>query len=220
MKYGQSDHKPPDVPGMRDRLTLVAITVAAVAAVVAVATLGLAESHGRPGLRTSTTGFAGALPPALPFRQIALRDQDGRLVRLSDEHGRVTVLTFMFSTCHDTCPLMAQQIRGALDQLGHDVPVLAVTVDPTHDTRATAKRFVNRQYMTGRMRFLLGTKRQLRPIWKAYAVQPTTPESDHSVYVFVLDRRGIQRVDFPADHLTPEGLEHDIHKLEGETRRQ
>ena len=27
-------------------------------------------------------------------------------------------MTFIYSTCEDTCPLIAQQIRGALDDLG------------------------------------------------------------------------------------------------------
>jgi protein SCO1 len=74
----------------------------------------------------------------------------------------VTVLTFMFSTCHDTCPLMAQQIRGALDQLEHDVPVLTVSVDPAHDTPLTAKRFLRRQYIAGRMRVSWGPGRSSR----------------------------------------------------------
>ena len=31
--------------------------------------------------------------------------------------GKVVVLSPMYSTCEDTCPLTAQQIRGALDDL-------------------------------------------------------------------------------------------------------
>ena len=31
-------------------------------------------------------------------------------------------MTFMYSTCKDTCPLTAQQIRGALDDLGTTCP--------------------------------------------------------------------------------------------------
>ena len=39
-------------------------------------------------------------------------------------------MTFVYSTCKDTCPAQVQSIRGALDELGHDVPVLGVSVDP------------------------------------------------------------------------------------------
>ena len=50
------------------------------------------------------------LPPARPGR--SPRD-DARLPRATS-----VVVTFMYSTCRDVCPLTAQQIRGALDRLG------------------------------------------------------------------------------------------------------
>ena len=123
------------------------------------------------------------------------------------------ILTFMYSTCKDTCPLTAQQIRGALDQLGQDVPTLAISVDPANDTPLNARRFVNRQGLTSRMRFLLGTRAQLAPIWKAYGIEPQTKAFDHSAYVVLVDRNGIQRVGWPVDKLTPEGLAHDLRLL-------
>lgn len=168
----------------------------------------------------AATGFDGSMrPPNIPARDFALPDQDGRPASLAQYRGQVVLLTFMYSTCRDTCPVTAQQIRGALDDVGHDVPALAVSVDPANDSRLNARRFLLRQSMTGRMRFLLGTRAQLAPIWKAYAIQPQTPgasQSDHSAYVLLLDRHGRQRVGFPIGALTPEGLAHDIRKLQSE----
>jgi protein SCO1/2 len=163
-------------------------------------------------------GFAGALSsPDIPVRDFSLRDQDGRPASLREYRGKVVVLTFMYSTCQDTCPVTAQTIRGALDQVGHDVPVLAVSVDPAHDTRDTAERFLVKQSMSaGRMRFLLGSRAQLQPIWKAYGIQPQGRGFEHTAYVAVLDRTGRQRVAFTVDHLTDRNLAHDIRRLESE----
>jgi protein SCO1 len=163
-------------------------------------------------------GFAGALsPPNLPVRDFHLRDQDGKPASIDQYRGKVVVLTFMYSTCQDTCPVTAQTIRGALDQVGHDVPVLAVSVDPAHDTPDTAERFLVKQSMSaGRMRFLLGTRAQLTPVWKAYGVRPQGKGFEHTAYVAVLDKTGRQRVGFPVDHLTDSYLAHDIRKLESE----
>ena len=55
--------------------------------------------------------------------------------------GRPAVVTFLYTTCEDTCPIQAQTIRGALDQLGHDLPALAIAVDPPRDTPQRAKAF-------------------------------------------------------------------------------
>lgn len=163
-------------------------------------------------------GFAGALsPPKVPVRDFNLRDQDGKPASVDEYRGKVVVLTFMYSTCQDTCPVTAQTIRGALDQVGHDVPVLAVSVDPAHDTPDTAERFLVKQSMSaGRMRFLLGTRSQLAPVWKAYGVRPQGKGFEHTAYVAVLDKTGRQRVAFPVDHLTDSYLAHDIRKLESE----
>ena len=67
------------------------------------------------------------------------------------------------------------------------------------------------------MRFLLGTRAQLQPIWKAYGIQPQGKKFDHSTYVLLIDRHGRQRIGFPVQQLTPEGLAHDVRRLQAET---
>jgi protein SCO1/2 len=193
---------------VRARLALlVGATLVLLAALAIVVFAGSAD-------RSSGQGFEGALrPKGIPPADFALRDQDGRAVRLSDYRGRPVILTFMYSTCRDTCPLTAQQIRIALDQLGADVPTLAVSVDPANDTPLNAKRFLAKQSLTGRMRFLLGDRAQLAPIWKSYFIQPQGKGFDHSAYVLLIDRRGVQRVGWPVDQLRPEGLAHDLRLL-------
>lgn len=171
----------------------------------------------RPTYDVAANGFAGALrSPDIPPADFTLRDQDGRRVSLRDTRGRVTVVTFLYSTCKDSCPVVASQIRGALDDLGHDVPVMAISVDPANDTPQSARAFVNKQSLTGRMRFLLGSRAQLAPVWKRFAIRPQGQGFEHSAYVLLIDRRGRQRVAFPFDQLVPEALAHDIARLERE----
>jgi protein SCO1/2 len=156
-------------------------------------------------------------PPGIPPAEFRMRDQDGRTATLGEYRGRVVVVTFLYTTCEDTCPLTAQQIRGALDELGHDVPVLVVAVDPPRDTAALARRFLAEQRVTGRMRFLVGPVGELRRQWRAYGIRRQSDELEHSAHVVVLDKRGVQRIGFPADRVTPDALAHDIALLEGET---
>ena len=163
------------------------------------------------------SGFAGSLRPAIPPSDFTLRDETGRRVSLSDFRGQVTVLTFLYTTCEDTCPVTATTIRGALDDLGHDVPALAVSVDPANDTKRSARRFLSeRRLSSGRMRFLLGARAQLAPVWDAYGIRPQGQDFEHSAYVLLIDRAGRQRVSFPVTRLTSEGLVHDIRALEAE----
>ena len=133
---------------------------------------------------------------------------------MADYRGRTVVMTFVYSTCKDTCPAQVQSIRGALDKLGHDVPVLAVSVDPKQDTRARAKAFLLKQHVTGRVRYVLGTQAQLAPVWRGYGIAQQRGSLDHSAYVVVVDRQGRQRIGFPHSELTPEGLASDLRRLD------
>ena len=141
-------------------------------------------------------------------------------MRLSDYAGRVVILTFLYSTCQDTCPLIAQTIRGALDQLGRPVPAVAVSVDPTDDTPLNARRFLVKQSVVGRLEFLLGTRRALGADLAAFGIAPQTAgqgtRSDHSVDTVLIDAAGRPRIGYQSDLLTPEALVHDIRRLEAE----
>ena len=117
---------------------LYALATLGLCAVAAVTGVWIAES--RSADPQPTSAFAGALrPPDARAPDFRLRDQDGKPVAMADYRGRTVVMTFVYSTCKDTCPAQVQSIRGALDKLGHDVPVLAVSVDPKQDTRGAGE---------------------------------------------------------------------------------
>ena len=192
---------------------LLTLTICAVAAITGVflASRG-ASGNEQPAIGDS--GWAGFVrPPGALAPQFRLRDQDGELATMAEYRGRPVAVTFVYSTCEDTCPALVDQVRGALDDTGADVPLLAVSVDPARDTAASARRFLNERRMTGRARYLLGDQRELAAVWKGYGVQPQTGELDHSATVVLVDSRGRQRVGFPHDQLTPEALAHDIRRL-------
>jgi protein SCO1 len=171
----------------------------------------------------SSSGFDGALLPPTEARNFTLTDQLGRRVSLSQYRGQVTILTFLSSTCHPTCPLIAQQIRGALDELGeaggHTVPVLIVSADPAADTPARVRRFLSEAALDERVKYLTGTQAELQPIWRAYDIVPAqlgNADSPHAASVLLIDRAGQKRDLFQVEQLTPEALAHDIRKLDGD----
>ena len=200
---------------MSARLSSRARTLLFLGIVVLCAATGVVvvASQGKPSRPLSEEFSGPVMPPNFRAPNFSLRDQDGHRVTLSKYRGRVVILSFMHAGCHATCPIMTQQIRGALDDLGAAVPVVAVSVNPEEDTPALARHFIAKQHMTGRMRFLVGTLRELKPVWKGWGIQPDINGLHHSAFVFLVDRRGYGRVGFPAAHLTPEALEHDLKQL-------
>jgi protein SCO1/2 len=67
--------------------------------------------------------------------------------------------------------------------------------------------------MTGRMDFLLGSREELEPVWKAFGIAPQRRGRDHSAYTVLVDGEGRQRIGFPASQLTPSALAHDLARL-------
>ena len=202
-------------------LGLVAVLAVAVAlvAIFAAPSDHDGASSAVPGSEaTTSSGFDGAvLPPSPLAPDFTLTDQNGRPISLTSVRGHVAVLTFLYSTCGATCILIAQQIRGALDELPHPVPVLIVSADPGADTPASVARFLARVSLTGRVQYLTGSPAQLRPIWRAYRVHPATVSRaafDRFAFLLLLDARGRERVLFEPEVLTPEALAHDIGKLQ------
>lgn len=180
--------------------------------VVALAFAGFVGAYLGAGNRHLTPVQAAGFqrPPGATVPPFALVDQDGR--RVTGIQGP-TIFAFIYSHCRDTCPIEVQQIRGAINDLGHDVPVVGVSVDPANDTPESAKAFLIKQSMLGRMDFLLGTRKELEPLWRAFGKAPQTKGREHSSGVVLVDGEGRQRWGYPSDHLTPEGLASDLKRL-------
>jgi protein SCO1/2 len=189
--------------------------VALVCASLVVAALALTVLLARPSGSDAGPGLRGALFPAgVRPASFRLPVVGGGTFDAAALRGRVSVVTFVYSTCQDTCPLTAEQIRGALDQLPHAVPVVAVSVKPDQDTPFHVHRFLVEHRLLGRMTYVTGTRAQLARVWKEFAVAPDLPNSPHSVDTVVLDRRGRERVGFDVNDPRPEDLAHDIRALE------
>ena len=161
--------------------------------------------------------FEGALlPRGLRAPNFSLRDENGRRVTMSEYRGKPVIVTFLYSHCHTECPVQAQQIKGALNDLGSPVSALSVSVDPPGDKPKSVKAFNAKQGVTGRLRWVLGSEGQLSRLWKGFAIVPQTPQQEHMARIVLIDKSGYQRVGFPASQTTPERLAHDLRVLERE----
>ena len=113
---------------------------------------GSASSAASTPASTQTPGALGfdgaALPASAPppanFTLSDLTDPTRRPVSLASYRGHVMVVAFLYTACGATCTVIAQQIRGALDELPQPVPVLLISADPSADTSARARRFLAR----------------------------------------------------------------------------
>jgi cytochrome oxidase Cu insertion factor (SCO1/SenC/PrrC family) len=217
-------------------------------------------------------------PRERPF-DFRLRDQEGRLTSLAQARGKVVAMAFAYTSCRDLCPAEGNEIVAALGQFDpKDVDAIVVSVDPVGDTPARAREWLMRRGLPrGAGHYVVGTRAQLKPVWRAYGIvplvaspaeaeaalqgsekywkenpyrpdapkypyeypspRPANPQSqeaypdtrdlqyrglarhgagwdfEHSAYVLLIDKHGVQRVGIPFEQLTPGSLARDVRAL-------
>jgi protein SCO1 len=188
----------------------------AIALVVAAGTAGIVAA-GRPA--ASAPGLrANLLPQDLdgsPAPRIRLRDARGRPVD-SAALKRPYLVTFVYTHCTDVCPLIGSEIADALRRLGprrRDVAALAVSVDPRRDTPRAARRWLADRRLPPEARYLLGSARTLRPVWRDWYVQGGDPRT-HDASVWLVDRGGRLRGRWSGgEPIPPADIAHDLAAL-------
>jgi len=164
------------------------------------------------------SGFDGTLAlPAKAAPPIALRNYLGNRVTLAEYRGRVVLVTFLYAHCPDVCPLIASNLRVALNLLGpraKHVQVIAVSVDPHGDTPAAVASFVGNHEMTGRMQYLLGSAAELSRTWEAWGVGAQRDASQpqlvaHSALVYGVSAHGTLTTIYPSN-FEPAQIVHDV----------
>ena len=188
----------------------------AAAAAAALGLLAVGQAAGGGPVFQGPTIRNPSVPPGF-----ALRDQDGHLVRLSAERGRVVLVTFLYTHCPDVCPLAAERLNLALRALGarrSRVRVLAISVDPAGDTRRSVRLFVREHRLLPQFRYLTGPEATLRVIWNRYGVkslrQAGGDRVDHTLYTLLLDRSLKARVLYDSTAM-PAAITHDVGLLLG-----
>jgi protein SCO1/2 len=145
----------------------------------------------------------------------------GQVVTLSSLSGQVVLLTFLYTTCPDVCPLTAETIRVASDQLGtkaQNVAFIAVSVDPQGDTPATTRRFIADHGLGPSFRYLIGPRAALARVWQAYGVAQATSGNSvlHSDTIYLIDKHARGRVVLHSN-VAPSDLAADLSILLGES---
>ena len=105
-----------------------------------------------------------------------LKDHFGKTVTISDLSGKVVVLTFLYTSCPDVCPVVTDTLHRAHVLLGNDasaVEFVAISVDPQRDSVETALQYSQEKDMLNRWHYLVGSQEELAPIWRAYWLDPT-----------------------------------------------
>jgi len=170
-----------------------------------------------PGLAHDTTQNA-RLPTIGPAPDFALTSQDGKPVTLGDFRGKVVAVTFIFTSCTDTCPLLTAKMAQVQDELGPEfgrrIAFVSITVDPERDTPEVLKQYAqNFGANPAGWAFLTGDPVVLREVERSYGVfaaKAVGGNVDHTFLTSLVDPRGMLRVQYLGVRFDPEEFRRDL----------
>lgn len=158
-------------------------------------------------------------PPAAA--DLALTNQDGQPVRLSDYRGKLVLLFFGYTHCPDVCPATFakwKQVRHLLKDDAGQVRFVFISVDPERDTPERLKQHL--ALFDPTFIGLTGAPGDIEVATRAYGVYFKKVEAgsasgylvDHTARTYVIDREGRLVLTFPFE-AEPQDIAADLKYL-------
>ena len=168
------------------------------------------------------------LPRLWPSPTFVLVDQQGRSFGSADLAGRAAVLSFIYTHCTDTCPLLTATMAQVQDRLraegllGSKVQLVSVTVDPRRDTPEVLAEYAARfKADPDAWRFLSGEPETIYAVLATFKlntveVARASEGADvipHSNRFVVVDPDGQVRAALPGEEVTPDGIVSTVRRV-------
>lgn len=160
-----------------------------------------------PALACSRASTSSLLPQTNKAPEFTLINQKGEMTSLSDMQGKVVILTFLYTNCPSACPAFLQKIETTmanLGDIGENVTVAVITVDPRRDTVARLAEYA--AAMPPDWQYLTGAVSELQTVWDAYRINVRQLSGNgqgyevaHTIKTLVIDKQGFLRLDLSGE---------------------
>lgn len=160
---------------------------------------------------------SGVFNPPRIAPDFNLQSSQGGDLKLTQTRGKLVVLGFGFTHCTEVCPVTLANLaraRKQLGELGEQVQILYVTVDPDNDNPQRMKEYLAN--FDPSFIGLTGSEKQLEKVRLDYgilAAKATGKQGEtqvhHSSYVYLIDPAGYLRALVPFGK-KPEDIAHDM----------
>jgi protein SCO1/2 len=172
-----------------------------------------------------------AVEPVRPAPALEAPRASGGVFRLSEQRGKVVLLSFGYTACPDVCPTTLSQLQRLHSRLGEaarDVEVVFVSVDPERDSAQQLETYVHA--FNPRFTGLRLDAEALAPMLSAWRVTATRryPDAaryrehtftgdlpytvDHTGAFFLVDKAGALRARMPYT-VSVDRLQQEVERL-------
>jgi protein SCO1/2 len=193
------------------------LTLVALASIMLASVILVEPPRGTP----QNTTQEQPLPKIAPAPGFTLTSQDGAQISLADLRGKVVAVTFIFTLCTATCPVLTPMMSLVQDQLGPDfgskVVFASITVDPERDSPEMLKMYAQMHGAdVAGWSFLTGPPPVIQDLTRRYSVfasKNANGDIEHSFLTSIVDQRGILRVQYLGVRFDPKEFRRDLVSL-------
>jgi protein SCO1/2 len=159
-----------------------------------------------------------------PAPSFALESAHERRVALTDLRGKVLAVTFVFTTCSSSCPILTAKLAEIGRALGNDFGAryafVAISVDPLNDTPERLRRYAAAfDADVPGWHFLTGPPGDIAEVvrrYGAYARKSERGDVEHLFLTSLIDRAGMLRVQYLGTRFDSREMLRDLQALAAE----
>ena len=162
-----------------------------------------------------TTPAMSALALGQPVSDFTLTDQTGRRITLSQFANKIVAISFIYTSCPlpNYCFRLSNNFgrlqKRFADQMGRDLILLSITIDPVHDLPAVMAKYAKTwKADPNSWHFLTGSLSEVKEVCRSFGVNywPDEGTLTHSLHTVVIDRQGKLAANFEGNEFTAEQL--------------
>jgi protein SCO1/2 len=151
---------------------------------------------------------------------ITLTDQYGKPVSLAALKGKPVLVDFIYTSCPGPCEVITNRMAQVADQLGPElgsqIRLVSITVDPEHDGPSQLLYFAKHQNAdrSGWL-FLTGTPTQIDAVLANFnLVRRREPDGtvDHIIEFFLVGPNGREQLVFDPNDVRPQVIAGDLER--------
>lgn len=143
--------------------------------------------------------------------EFTLTDMHNQPASLLDWRGKVVILTFGFTSCPHICPTILMSLSQrylSLGELGQQVQIVFISIDPKRDTPEQLRRYLSGFHanivgLTGSADQLSQVAKTFGAVFAGTAVEGTsvdnTDDISHTDRIYLLDQQGRVRKIYPRE---------------------
>jgi len=144
-----------------------------------------------------------------------------------DYKGNISVVSFIYTHCPDVCPVITanmKNIQSGLEDTS-DIQFIEISFDPQRDTPQVLKEYKKLFQLNSQFSLLTGEPGPVDSLLSqlnivAKKIQPDSLQQDSSQYdmihsnkIYLMDKTGKIRAEYPASNVPPKNVIEDIQKL-------